>query len=60
MRFHLAALINKRQAAAMSAIQVTLVYGYDLGIASSWRSTSYRFAPKALAAGGGVSAPSMQ
>lgn len=44
-------LASDKRAAAMSAIQVTLVYGYDLGIASSWRSNSYRFAPNALAAG---------
>lgn len=49
-------LANDRKASAMSVIQVTLVYGYDLGIASSWRSQSYQFAPKALAAGNGGSA----
>ncbi|CAD2257299.1 RDD family protein [Xanthomonas arboricola] len=45
-------LANDKKAAAMSAIRVTLVYGYDLGIASSWRSMGYQFAPKALAAAG--------
>lgn len=45
-------LANDRKAAAMSTIQVTLVYGYDLGIASSWRTHSYQFDPNALAAGG--------
>ncbi len=51
---HLARVIlaNDQKAAAMSTIQVTLVYGYDLGIASSWRSHSYQFDPNALAAGG--------
>lgn len=45
-------LANDKKAAAMSAIHVTLVYGYDLGIASSWRSMGYQFASKALAAAG--------
>lgn len=45
-------LANDKKAAATSAIHVTLVYGYDLGIASSWRSMGYQFAPKALAAAG--------
>ncbi|GAB3097721.1 RDD family protein [Lysobacter terrae] len=44
-------LANDKKAAAMSAIHVTLVYGYDLGISSSWRAKSYQFAPEALAAG---------
>lgn len=49
-------LANDKKAAAMSAIHVTMVYGYDLGIASSWRSKGYQFAPEALAAGGGGAA----
>jgi uncharacterized RDD family membrane protein YckC len=49
-------LANDNKAPAMSAIHVTLVYGYDLGISSSWRSKSYQFAPEALAAGGGAAA----
>lgn len=49
-------LANDKKAPAMSAIHVTLVYGYDLGISSSWRSKSYQFAPEALAAGGGAAA----
>ncbi|MBB4770773.1 RDD family protein [Xanthomonas sp. LMG 8993] len=51
---HLARVVlaNDKKAATMSAIHVTLVYGYDLGIASSWRSMGYQFAPKALAAAG--------
>ncbi|WP_237715183.1 RDD family protein [Xanthomonas phaseoli] len=43
-------LANDRKAAAMSAIQVTMIYGYDLGIASSWSSRSYQFTAKALQA----------
>lgn len=49
-------LAKDPKAAATSAIHVTLVYGYDLGIASSWRSQSYRFAPEALVAGGSAAA----
>lgn len=49
-------LANDKKAPAMSAIHVTLVYGYDLGISSSWRSKSYQFAPGALAAGDGAAA----
>ncbi|MBZ4039100.1 RDD family protein [Novilysobacter selenitireducens] len=50
-------LAKDKKAGAMSAIHVTLVYGYDLGISSSWRAKSYQFAPDALAAGGGASTP---
>lgn len=55
---HIAELIlaTDKKAPAMSAIHVTLVYGYDLGISTSWRSKSYRFAPEALAAGDGAAA----
>lgn len=47
-------LAKDRKAPRMSAIHVTLVYGYDLGIASSWRWKSYQFAPQELAAAGGA------
>ncbi|UXA53225.1 RDD family protein [Xanthomonas prunicola] len=50
-------LANDKKAAAMSAIHVTLLYGYDLGIASSWNSRSYQFTPKALGASSRVEAP---
>ncbi|MFK8401720.1 RDD family protein [Pseudomonas sp. BGr12] len=49
-------LANDKKASTMSAIHVTLVYGYDLGIYSSWRSQSYQFTPSALASGGGAAA----
>ena len=49
-------LAKDAKAAATSAIHVTLVYGYDLGIASSWRAQSYQFAPGALVAGGSAAA----
>lgn len=49
-------LANDKKAPAMSAIHVTLVYGYDLGISSSWRSKSYQFTPEALAASGDAGA----
>ena len=56
---HIAGIIfaKDRKAPGMSSIDVTLVYGYDLGIASAWRWKSYRFAPQGLAAAGaGVAA----
>ncbi|MBB4724611.1 RDD family protein [Xanthomonas euvesicatoria] len=47
-------IANDKKAAAMSAIHVTMIYGYDLGIASSWSSRSYQFTPEALQASGRV------
>jgi len=34
----------------LTVVQVTLVHGFDIGIASSWRSHSHNFAPRDLAA----------
>ncbi len=51
-------LANDEKASAMSNIHVTLVYGYDLGIASSWRSQGYQFEPGALVAGAAAAARS--
>lgn len=51
---HIAKVIfaNDKKAATKSAIHVTLVYGFDLGIASSWRSQAYQFKPDDLAGAG--------
>lgn len=47
-------LVNDKKATTKSAIHVTLVYGFDMGIASSWRSKGYQFKPDALAGAGAV------
>jgi len=49
-------LANDKTASSMSAIHVTLVHGYDIGIASSWNAERYRFTPEALAADGAATA----
>lgn len=36
---------NYSQALQMDTIQITLIYGYDIGIASKWASQSHRFNP---------------
>ncbi|MEH6418714.1 RDD family protein [Pseudomonas sp. CGJS7] len=55
---HIARIIlaNDKKARGMSAIHVSLVYGYDLGISTSWHSKHYRFAPEELGAAGGSAA----
>lgn len=42
-------LANYPASASKSAIHVRLVYGYDIGIASSWKSHGYSFDPRRLA-----------
>lgn len=44
-RLAVLALSNDNSAASLDVLQVTLVYGYDIGIASSWRSRNYAHAP---------------
>jgi len=39
------ALLADSSAGGLDAIQVTLTYGYDIGIASSWRSQNYAHSP---------------
>ena len=34
----------------LNVVQITLVHGFDIGIASSWRSHTHSFAPRELAA----------
>ena len=46
-------LNHDKQASRVSVINITVVYGFDVGIASGWRSKSYQFLPEALMAGGG-------
>jgi hypothetical protein len=44
---HLAklALAVDASATTLDVVQVTLVYGYDIGIASSWKSHNYGHSP---------------
>ena len=46
-------LNHDKQASRVSVINITVVYGFDVGIASGWRSKSYQFLPETLTAGGG-------
>lgn len=41
-------LETHKEATRKNIIQVVLTYGYDIGIASNWKSNSYSFAPEYL------------
>jgi len=40
------ALDNNPRASQKDLVSVILVYGYDIGIASSWRKQVYNFSPQ--------------
>jgi uncharacterized RDD family membrane protein YckC len=40
------ALATDSSIRSLDVVQVTLAYGYDIGIASSWRSKSYAYSPE--------------
>ena len=44
------AIAADASARSLDLIEIQLVYGYDIGIASSWRSQNYKYAPRELSA----------